>query len=330
MIASDTKLFDEPARLAALRSYEILDTPREAAFDRITSLVKTVLNVPIAIVSLIDSDRQWFKSCVGLDIDGTPRNISFCTHTIQSRSPLHVPDARLDPRFAENPLVLGPPHIGSYLGVPLATPEGYNLGSLCIIDTKPRDFDGAQVEVLKSFAALVMDELELRRIAAVDFLTGAASRRTFCLEIERCMARFSRHQRPASLIAFDLDHFKKVNDTYGHAGGDAALRTVSATLGMLLRSTDTMGRLGGEEFGILLADTGAADAFETAERLRRAVEATEIPFETPFRVTASFGVVALRTEYASADDWLGKADEALYDSKRNGRNQVTIAAFDPF
>lgn len=330
MIATDTKLHDEPARLAALRSYEILDTPREAAFDRITSLVRTVLNVPIAIVTLVDKDRQWFKSCIGLESDSTPRDISFCTHTIMSRNPMNVPNARLDPRFAENPLVLGPPHIGSYLGVPLCTHEGYNLGSLCVIDTQPRNFDKGQEEVLKSFAALVMDELELRRIAAVDYLTGAASRRTFCLETERCMARYSRHQRPSSLVVFDIDYFKKVNDTYGHPGGDAALRSICATLGMLLRSTDTMGRLGGEEFGILLADTGSSDAFETAERLRRAVEATTIPFDPPFNVTASFGVVPYRPEFRTADDWLCKADEALYESKRNGRNRVTSAPSDPF
>lgn len=324
MIATDTKLYDEPARLAALRSYEVLDTPREPAFDRITSLVRTVLNVPIALVSLIDSDRQWFKSCVGLDSEGTSRDISFCTHTILSRSPMNVPDAKLDPRFADNPLVLGPPYIGSYLGVPLCTPDGYNLGSLCVIDTRPREFDKAQEDVLKSFAALVMDELELRRIAAIDYLTGAASRRTFCLETERCMARYARHQRPSSLLVFDIDHFKKVNDTYGHPGGDAALRTICAALGMLLRSTDTIGRLGGEEFGILIADTGPADAEETAERLRRVIESTVIPFDTPFNVTASFGVVPFRAEFKSADDWLCKADEALYESKRAGRNRVTL------
>lgn len=325
MSALESTLTDEPARIAALRQYDILDTPREAAFDRITSLVRTVLSVPIAVVTLVDTDRQWFKSCVGLDIDSTPREISFCTHTIQSRNPMNVPDARVDPRFAKNPLVLGPPHIGSYLGVPLATAEGYNLGSLCVIDTQPREFRPEQVDVLKSFAALVMDELELRRIAAVDHLTGAASRRTFCLETERCMARYARHERPSSLIVFDIDHFKKVNDNYGHPGGDAALRAVCATLGVLLRSTDTIGRLGGEEFGILLPDAGPSEAMETAERLRKAVAATNIPFDPPFHVTASFGVVPFRPEYKTADDWLCKADIALYESKNNGRNCVTMA-----
>jgi GAF domain-containing protein len=145
---SDTKLTDEMGRRAALRRYEILDTPREAPFDRIVNLVKTVMDVPVALISLVDADRQWLKSCLGVDLTETSRDISFCTYTIQAREPLMIPNASEDPRFANNPLVLGPPHIMSYLGVPLATPDGYNLGSLCAIDTKPRTFNAGQIEVM--------------------------------------------------------------------------------------------------------------------------------------------------------------------------------------
>jgi GAF domain-containing protein len=150
MTLEDVKLHDEPGRLAALHRYEILDTPKESSFERITGLVKTVLNVPMCAVSLIDTDRQWFKSCVGLTVSQTTRNISFCTHTIMERQPLHIPDATLDARFAENPLVTGDPFIRSYLGVPLSTPDGYNIGSLCAIDTKARTFSIDQIAVLQS------------------------------------------------------------------------------------------------------------------------------------------------------------------------------------
>jgi hypothetical protein len=169
----DTKLADEAARLAALRRYEILDTLPEAPFDRITGLVKAVFEVPIALVSLIDADRQWLKSCVGMDVSETPREISFCTHTIQRREPMVIANATEDPRFANNPLVTGPPYIASYLGAPLETPDGYNVGSLCAIDTKPRTFSATQIEVMKSFAADRTGGLPDRSGDAPQVLPGA-------------------------------------------------------------------------------------------------------------------------------------------------------------
>ncbi len=318
----DTKLEDEPGRLAALQRYELLDTPKEAAFDRITSLVKTVLSVPICAVSLIDSDRQWFKSCVGLDIDGTGRNISFCTHTIKTRVPMNIPDAAVDVRFADNPLVTGAPYIRSYLGVPLSSPDGYNLGSLCAIDTRPRNFDPTQIEVLKSFAALVTDEMELRRIAQVDHLTGTATRRGFIQEAEKAIARFVRAQVPASFLVLDLDHFKHVNDTYGHPAGDLVLKMIGAVLSTLTRPTDFAGRLGGEEFGILLPETGLDEAMEIANRIRVALAATVVDHNPPIRITASFGVATLDADALSFEKWLAQADLGLYAAKRTGRNKV--------
>ncbi len=317
----DTKLTDEPGRLAALHRYEVLDTPREVAFDRITGLVKAIFDVPMALVTLIDGDRQWFKSSMGLDGTETARETSFCTHTIQTREPMAVPDAR----FAANPSVTGAPYAVGYLGVPLATPDGYNVGSLCVVDTKPRQFNATQVEMLKTFAAVVMDEMELRRIAAVDSLTGASTRRGFCVEVEKSLARFARHRQPSALVMFDLDHFKKVNDTYGHPAGDEVLRTVSGTIGVLLRSTDAFGRLGGEEFGVLLNDVDASQAVETAERLRRAIEAAVVPHDPPLKVTASFGVAPIGEGYVNCDGWLAAVDGVLYASKREGRNRVSVA-----
>src|SRR5690349_6483011 len=173
----ESKLADEEGRLAALNRYEILDTPPEAPFEKITSLVQDVLQVPICAVSLVDREQQWFKSIQGLDTRRTPRSISFCTHTIRTDEALIVPDALHDPRFSANPLVLGEPHIRSYAGVPLQSPDGYNVGALCAIDVVPRTFSDAQLAILRSFATLVVDQLELRRIAVRDHLTGALTRR---------------------------------------------------------------------------------------------------------------------------------------------------------
>jgi len=322
----DAKLVDEPGRLAALKRYELLDTPKEAPFDRITDLVKTVLDVPIVTISLIDRDRQWMKSCVGLDVSETARDISFCTHTIKSRQPMHVPDATLDPRFKDNPFVTGPPHIGSYVGVPLATPDGYNLGSLCVIDLVPRTFSESQIAVLKSFAALVTDEFELRRLAQIDYLTGASTRRGFFLEMEKAISRFVRNQRPSSVVVFDIDHFKLVNDEYGHAAGDAVLRGLAERMASLLRTSDVLGRLGGEEFGILLMDATLEQAVKSAERFRRGLEEFVVDHDPPLKVTASFGVAELEAGLLLGERWLARADAGLYEAKRTGRNRACVGS----
>jgi GAF domain-containing protein len=212
----DPKLFDEEGRLAALERYGVLDTPPEPPFEKITSLVQSVLAVPICAVSLVDRERQWFKAIQGLDARETPRSISFCTHTIKSDQALIVPDAFADPRFLASPLVVGPPHIRSYAGVPLQTPDGYNVGALCAIDVEPREFSDAQIGILASFASLVIDELELRRIAERDHLTHALTRRGFLEQMKREIARFHRHGRDSVLVLMDIDHFKSVNDRFGH------------------------------------------------------------------------------------------------------------------
>ena len=321
----DPQLHDEPGRLAALGRYEVMDTPREAPFERITSLVRAVLNVPISTLSLIDADRQWYKSCVGMESSDQPREFSFCTHTIQAREPLYIPDTLQDTRFAQYPTVTGEPYIRSYLGVPLASPDGFNLGALCALDVRPHEFSNGQIEVLKSFAALAVDELELRRIAQIDSLTGAATRRSFLLEMEKAIARFVRRGQSAVLVTLDIDHFKQVNDTFGHPSGDVVLRTVSSRLEAKLRTEDLLGRLGGEEFGILLANAETHQAAQVAERLRCALQDAPFELKEPLRVTASFGISAIAADRLSPELWLASADEALYSAKRDGRNRCCVA-----
>ena len=158
-----TLLDDEVGRIAALNRYNILDTGHEERFDRITKVVEMALNCPITAISLVDVERQWFKSQRGLDVNETPRDMAFCAHTIQDSKPMIVENARKDPRFSDNPLVLGDPNIGSYLGVPLLSPEGYNIGTLCAIDTAPRKFHDNAIELLTQLAQLVIHELELRQ-----------------------------------------------------------------------------------------------------------------------------------------------------------------------
>jgi diguanylate cyclase (GGDEF)-like protein len=232
-----------------------------------------------------------------------------------------IPDAHLDSRFADNPLVIGSPFIRSYLGVPLSSPDGYNLGSLCAIDVRPRAFTDAQIEVLKSFGDIVMDEMELRRIADVDPLTGALTRRAFRHEAERAISSHRRHHRPATLVILDIDNFKRVNDKYGHPAGDLVLQSVSSILTKLLRPADSFGRLGGEEFGIILSEADADQAEIIVERLRLAVETSRVDHSPPLRVTASFGRAAFDQDCLSLDAWFARADLGLYTAKRAGRNR---------
>lgn len=160
------ELKQEAARLEALREYRILDTPSEQAYDDFTLLASYICEVPIALISLVDADRQWFKSKVGLEVNETVRDISFCTHTILSYETLVINDALCDERFANNPLVTADPRIRFYAGAPLITPEGHALGSLCVIDRKPRELSDAQKTALEALARQVVSQLELRRVSA--------------------------------------------------------------------------------------------------------------------------------------------------------------------
>ena len=155
---------DEAGRLEALRRYDVLDTHPEQSFDRFTRIAAKLFDTPVSAISLIDEERQWFKSCVGLDTRETSRDVSFSAHAICAAPPLIVPDATRDPRFATNPFVVGPPYIRFYAGAPLRTSDGFRLGTLCVVDTIPRSIpDRVRVECLEDLAAQVMEQLELSR-----------------------------------------------------------------------------------------------------------------------------------------------------------------------
>ena len=157
---------NETERLAALREYHILDTAAEQAYDDITALAAYVCEVPIALISLVDESRQWFKSKVGLNQQETPRDVAFCAHAILQSEPLIVRDALKDARFADSALVTSAPHIRFYAGFPLSTPEGFALGTLCAIDRKPRQITPGQKTAMQALSRQVMALLELRRVSA--------------------------------------------------------------------------------------------------------------------------------------------------------------------
>ncbi|MEB3352992.1 MAG: GAF domain-containing protein, partial [Cyanobacteriota bacterium] len=153
----------DDARLAELRSYGVLDTPDEDAFDDIGHLIRTIAGTPIGIVSLVDENRQWFKTCIGMQAKETPRVISFCGHTILQRQPLIVEDTREDARFSDNPLVVEGPRIRFYAGFPLVSANGMSLGSLCAVDTEPRRLSATQIDALQRLARQTVKLMELKR-----------------------------------------------------------------------------------------------------------------------------------------------------------------------
>jgi diguanylate cyclase (GGDEF)-like protein len=322
----EDKLDDEDARLAALRRYELRDTTDNRPFERVVELIQQVLGVPMAAVTLIYADTQWLKASRGMKYGETAREEAFCTHTIRQFGPFAVNDARLDPRFAENPMVTGAPFIRSYLGVPLTTPEGYNIGSLCAIDDEPRLFDKAQGEMMRKLAEIVVEQFELQQIARQDSMTGALTRRGFIAELDRELIRGSRYDRPSALVAIDLDHLKTINERYGRAAADALLVSVANCCMANMRRSDIFGRLGGDEFALLLPETDAEEAREAAERMRRTIEATIVQVGgTEVRATVSMGIAPRPAAGETAAAWLADAQAATADAKLEGRNRVAVA-----
>jgi GAF domain-containing protein len=175
---------NEAARLRTLHAYKILDTKPEERFDELARLAALICGVPISLISLIDTDRQWFKSRFGLNLQETPRAQAFCTHAIMQPEMFVVPDASKDERFAQNPLVTGDPHIRFYAGAPLAARDGHVLGTICVIDREPHTLTEAQKEALKIVGQLVIATMELRNdlqelkeaLAAYDAAEGVSGR----------------------------------------------------------------------------------------------------------------------------------------------------------
>ncbi|NYS26171.1 sensor domain-containing diguanylate cyclase [Rhodobacteraceae bacterium 2376] len=319
------KLDDEAGRIASLRRYSILDTMNEKEFENIVDLVQFTFGVSMAAISLIDSNRQWFKAKRGLNIAESPREVAFCDHVIRGENVMTIPDAREDQRFASNPYVVSDPGVRCYMGAPLTTRDGYNIGTLCIMGTEPRQFGDDEMATLRKFAKLVLAQIELREKAAYDCLTGALNRGIFANRLDIALERFRRGLGRSSLAVLDLDHFKRINDTYGHAVGDDVLKAIVGAIQGKLRKGDSIARLGGEEFGVLLEGLKPKDAKMVLELLLRQIHRLKFSAAPNLVVTASMGVAHVEEGIMRTADWLELADERLYAAKSNGRNMVVAA-----
>ena len=327
---------DEMLRSDALRRYEILNTPAEPNFDRITRIASSVLGRPVCTLALADRDRFWFKSKQGVDATEMPRSMAFCEETIRGKDVFVVPDALEDPRFADAPVVRNPPHLRFYAGAPLVTPSGTAIGSLCVLDVEPgTEFPTESRRLLQDLASTAVElfeararQIELLRctdeiayLARHDPLTGLANRR----RLAELFDVIARDKVPGSiaLLYLDLDGFKPVNDTYGHARGDELLRQVADRIRVCLPPHASVARLGGDEFVVLLPAAGddlAGEAAFLARRLMASIERSYESGDCRVRIGCSIGI-AIGQPTASIEDLLARADETLYRVKSEGRGR---------
>ncbi|WP_199527744.1 sensor domain-containing diguanylate cyclase [Pseudoalteromonas sp. bablab_jr004] len=314
---------NEQARLDELRSLEILDTQREPVFDRITRLAQQFFSVPICIISLVDEQRQWFKSCVGLNVTETARDISFCGHAILQDEPFVINDALKDKRFADNPLVVGETHIRFYAGCPIILKSGNCIGTLCIIDYKPRTLSNKNLQALKDFAAIIEREFAILQLATMDELTLLPNRRGFTSTAEHYLDLCIRQQLNAKLVFIDLDNFKYINDNFGHSAGDRVLKEFASLLKEYCRKADLYARLSGDEFVILFTDLNTSECETIMQRLLQSFCNLPSSFTGQSILSFSYGIADFSGQQpCSLAKLLAVADSRMYNAKVQKKAQL--------
>lgn len=315
---------NESERLRVLQSYDILDSQPEIDFDALVRIAACALDAPMAVVGLLDSDRIWFKSRLGVNTPELDRGVAFCAYTaMQSNRLFIVEDLSQDKRFKTNKLVTEPPYLRFYAGAPLVDPNGYVLGTIAVVDTRPRNLNEKQREVLYDLSLLVMTALENRRrstlleeMVVTDYLTGISNRAHFDRALQAEMAHAKRTGEPFSILCLDLNGFKDINDQYGHPAGDQVLCEVAHRLKNLMRTEDTLSRIGGDEFGMVIREGASSTAHAMEKRIQQAMD-RKIRLENGdmVQVGASIGVASYSPDIDSPYSLLAQADTNLYEVK---------------
>lgn len=345
---------NESQRLKALHSFQILDTPPEPSYDDITSLASYVCETPVALISLVDRERLWFKSRIGVPSSEAPREIAFCSHAILQQDLFMVPDTLRDERFADNPLVTGEARVRFYAAAPLITTDGEALGTICVIDQVPRTLNAKQQELLRALSRQVMVQLELHRhimeqeqqrrlmeeyqknlketnarleqAILTDDVTGFRNTRFLHEYLASYLAPEHGRNRIISLVFFDMDDFKQAVDAHGHLMGSRMLREVARTVNLLLRPEDHIVRYGGDEFIVLLPGQGKKASYPLVVRMKNAIHDTSFLQEEQLdvRLTASFGLAACPDDATDLHQLLAVADHYLFRSKEKGKDCITV------
>lgn len=312
---------DEQSRLAELKSIGILDTQAEERYDRLTRLAKRVFNVPFVTLSIVDENREWFKSKQGIEQTELPREGSFSAEAIKQDGVTVIQDVTRDPRFSAFTRESG---IKFYAGCPIKTLRGYRIGTLCIADTTPRNFTPEDHACLLDLSRMIEEEITVQSIANIDDLTSLFNRRGFLGIGEHTISICKRMRRPATMMFFDLDGFKEVNDQYGHAEGDKVLKNIGTLLLPVFRNSDVVARMGGDEFCVLLTGTDTAHVDRPLENLAASVELQNNA--TPYDIGYSVGVVEYGDRHESINKLMEDADDQMYKQKRTRKSETSLSA----
>ena len=327
----------ETLRQATVDDLELANPLFIEAYDSIVKLMQAAARVPICVFTVLDGERQFFKSCEGLGARETPREYAFCAHAILQedlQQMFVVPDALADDRFADNPLVRNAPHIRFYAALPIRAPNGLPVGTLALIDLKAQELTPAMRDALIHGRRLLEDQLRLLGESLRDPLTGLHNRRYLGEALEQKWHRTYSQFLPLSVLVVDVDHFKKYNDRYGHAQGDIALIAVAHCLkASCCRPGDMAIRCGGEEFLLILPNTDLNGARAFAAKLVGGVTALGLRHEDSLQghVTISVGGTVVESRPAleiGPKRVMLAADEALYRAKDAGRNQYQLKVFE--
>jgi diguanylate cyclase (GGDEF)-like protein len=332
-------------KIANIHSLDLFYTPLEERFERITRIARRALHAPVAAISLLNEDKQWFKSAAGWGISELPRDQAICKLTVEANQIVMIGDTLKDSRVAKLPIVLSAPRFRAYAGHPLIDEHGGCVGTFCVFDLKPREFAPVDRQTLSDLAALAQRELlsdqltnanaaltsklgMARREALMDPLTHLWNRRGASVLLKAAFAGADQRGTQIALALLDLDNFKRINDTHGHQAGDEVLRRVASRLLSTVRGDDAICRLGGDEFLVLMADTDTAIAGRVAERIRRAITDTPIPTrDGSMPVSVSVGcTVRQPRDSTTLEALLERADKALMESKAAGRNRVRMTS----
>lgn len=306
---------NEDLRLKTLRALNVLDTPREERFDRLTRLTRRMFRVPIAAISLVDENRQWFKSCMGLAAREAPRAYSFCAHAILQDDPLVIEDALEDDRFVDNPLVIGEPRVRFYTGFPIKADNGCRLGTLAIIDHDARKLTDDERGTLKDLAAMVERELFIMHPSTTDELTGITNRKGFLSMAQRCLSQCVRHGMSATLVLFSLDDTAQERDVDAEIGLTAFAESMKSSF----RESDLFARLDTNEFALLLSHTNAEGAGRCAERFSAQMNTENGALPPEARIRFLWQAVQFdASRHNTVDALLADARKAVHQQRRRG------------
>jgi len=305
---------DEKRRLETLRSLKLLDSLPEERFDRVTRLAKQIFSTPIALVSLVDADRQWFKSNQGLDATETPRNVSFCGHAILDDKIMIVNDASEDQRFCDNPLVCNDPNIRFYAGYPLAAPDGSRIGTLCVIDRVAREISEEQAQLLRELGRMVEEELIEADVATTDPITSLSNRNGFLTIAEHLLSMCVRTEQPATMLLIHFQNLQDIDNDFGRESGDAASVELAHQLSSTFRNSDIVARIASDFYCVLLAGTDLDNVEHARRRCVEEIGEQNRDSDSRFEFNIDIDAITFKPDrHGDANGLLKDAEQRIYD-----------------